>query len=77
MNQNPTIDLVNNNKYTKFGLILSIHSQDIEQKPNYAGMDRETDGQGESSIAPLFQSGAIKKRSPLLLPGPSTFPPFC
>ena len=27
------IDLVNDNVYTKFGEILSIHSQDIEQKP--------------------------------------------
>ena len=26
------IDLVNDNVYTKFGYILSIHSQDIEQK---------------------------------------------
>ena len=35
---NTTIDLVNDNVFTKFGLILSIHSQDIdqdiEQKPN-------------------------------------------
>ena len=27
-------DLVNDNVFTNFGLILSIHSQDIEQKPN-------------------------------------------
>ena len=27
------IDLVNDKVYTKFGLILSIHSKDIEQKP--------------------------------------------
>ena len=27
------IDLVNDKEYTKFDLILSIHSQDIEQKP--------------------------------------------
>ena len=31
---NTNIDLVNENVFTKFGLILSIHSQDIEQKPN-------------------------------------------
>ena len=31
---NTNIDLVNNNVFTKFGLILSIRSQDIEQKPN-------------------------------------------
>ena len=28
------VDLVNDDVYTKFGLILSISSQDIEQKPN-------------------------------------------
>ena len=28
------VDLVNDNGYTEFGLILSIRSQDIEQKPN-------------------------------------------
>ena len=28
------VDLVNHNVYTKFGLNLSIRSQDIEQKPN-------------------------------------------
>ena len=28
------VDLVNDDVYTKFGLILSIHSQDIELKPN-------------------------------------------
>ena len=30
---NPKVDLVSDNVYTKFGLILSINS-DIEQKPN-------------------------------------------
>ena len=30
---NTNIDLVNGKVYTKFGQILSIHSQDIEQKP--------------------------------------------
>ena len=29
----PSIDIVNSNVYTKFGLMLFIHSQDIEQKP--------------------------------------------
>ena len=28
------VDLVNDNGYTQFGLILSIRFQDIEQKPN-------------------------------------------
>ena len=31
---NTTVDLVDDNVYTKFGLNLSIRSQDIEQKPN-------------------------------------------
>ena len=31
---NTNIDLVNDNVYTKYGLNLSIRSQDIEQKPN-------------------------------------------
>ena len=31
---NTSVDLANDNVFTKFGLILSIHSQDIEQKPN-------------------------------------------
>ena len=32
---NPNIDLVNDNVYTRFGSILSICSQDIEQKLNF------------------------------------------
>ena len=35
---NPNVDLVNNNVYTKFGLIPSFPSRDIKQKLNYAGM---------------------------------------
>ena len=31
---NTNVDLVNDNVFTKFGLILSIRSQNIEQKPN-------------------------------------------
>ena len=31
---NTNVDLVTDNVYTKFGLNLSIRSQDIEQKPN-------------------------------------------
>ena len=31
---NTNIDLVNDNVFTKFGLIFSIRSKDIEQKPN-------------------------------------------
>ena len=43
---NPRVDLVNENVYTKFGLILSIHSQDIEQNPN-------SDIKGLTSVANL------------------------
>ena len=32
---NSNLDLVTDSVYTNFGLILSIRSQDIEQKPNY------------------------------------------
>ena len=32
---NTNLDLVTDNVYTKFGLILSIRSQDIAQKPNF------------------------------------------
>ena len=32
---NPKLDVVNVDVYTKFGQILSIRSQDIEQKQNY------------------------------------------
>ena len=35
----PSIDLVNSNVYTKFGLMLFIISQDIEQKP-YSDIDK-------------------------------------
>ena len=31
---NPKLDLVNLDEHTKFGQILSSHSQDIERKPN-------------------------------------------
>ena len=31
---NTNVDLVNDDVYTKFGLILFIRSQDMEQKPN-------------------------------------------
>ena len=52
----PRPDLVIMNAYIKFGEILSICSQDIEQKRNYDG---QNDGQPKSNIAPTFQSQAI------------------
>ena len=63
---NPKQSLVDVDVHTKFGQILSIRSQDIEQKRNVNGItesrnDGTTEGQGESSIAPLFQSRAIIK----------------
>ena len=56
---NTIIDLVNDNVYSKFGLNRSIRFQAIQQKLNYAGMTEkqrewQNDGQGKSSIAPLF-----------------------
>ena len=72
---NPKVDLVNINAYTKFGEIISICSEDIERKPNYDGQndgqtDRWNDGrndrQPKSSLAPLFQSRAIKTLSSYL-----------
>ena len=42
---NPKLGLVNGDMHTKFGQILSIHSQDIERKPNIHGItERRNDG---------------------------------
>ena len=49
MCNNPNVDLINMNAYLKFGEILSICSQDIEQKRNNDGM---TDNPNPSP--PLF-----------------------
>ena len=51
---NTKIDLVNDNVFTKFGLILSIRSQDIEQKPN------SDDNQGPYSVANLRKTMIYK-----------------
>ena len=69
MYNNPNLDLVNINIYTKFGEIISICFQDIEPKWNENGwMDRRTDGQTEWKMewwttqiqySPFFQIGAI------------------
>ena len=65
----PKLGLISVDVYTKFGQILSIRSQDIEWKPNIHGItesrnDGLTEGQGESSIAPLptFPKRGYKKR---------------
>ena len=44
MCNNPNLDLVSINAYTKFGKPLSIFSQDIERRQNY---DRRNDGNRE------------------------------
>ena len=44
---NTNLDLVTDNVYTNFGLILSIRSQDIEQKPNLTSI------KGRNSLANL------------------------
>ena len=44
---NTNLDLVTDNVYTNFGLILSIRSQDIEQKPNFSSI------KGRNSVANL------------------------
>ena len=41
MGNNPKLDLVNVDVHTKFGQILSICSQDIEQKRNVNGMTEQ------------------------------------
>ena len=41
---NPKIDTVNDNVYTKLGLILSLHSQDIKQQSNYSGLTEKQRG---------------------------------
>ena len=56
MCNNPNLDLVSINAYAKFGQILSICSQDIDQKQNYDGW---IDGQHKPIKALLFQSRAI------------------
>ena len=54
MYNNPNIDLININAYTKFSEILSICSQDIEWKWNY---DERNDKQPKTSIAPFYKVG--------------------
>ena len=57
---NPNLDLVNMNAHTKFVEILTICSQDIERKRYYDGQTNgRNDEQPKSSIASLFQKGAI------------------
>ena len=50
---NTNLDLVTDNVYTNFGLILSIRSQDIEQKPNFDVI------KGRNSVANLRKKKTI------------------
>ena len=59
---NTNINLVNDNVYTKFGLNLSIRSQDIEQKPNsdvnqgpllFCKFAKNNDTKGRNSVTNL------------------------
>ena len=56
---NTNLDLVTDNVYTNFGLILSIRSQDTEQKPNFDII------KGRNSVANLRkkQQFTIQSRS--------------
>ena len=54
MSNNRDLDLVNINVATKFGEIISISSQHIEQKRNDDGRN---DGQPKSSIASFIKVG--------------------
>ena len=47
---NSNIDLVNDKVYIKFDLILSIHSQDIEQKPILTSIK----GHNSVSLGPIW-----------------------
>ena len=58
---NSNIDLVNNNGYSKFGWILSIHSQDIEQKKFLTSI------KGFNSIANLRKITIYKNNLDLVL----------
>ena len=60
---NTNLDLFNFNAFIKFGKILSICSQDHEQKKNDGMADGRNDGQPKSSIAPPFESGAKNRFS--------------
>ena len=53
----PIVDLVNMNAYIKFGEILSICSQDIEQKQKHDGMT----GQPKSNLASNFSKRGNNK----------------
>ena len=57
MHNNPNVDLVNINAYIEFGEILSICSQDIEQKQIMMGTEGWNDGQPKPSIDPFFKAG--------------------
>ena len=54
---NTNLDLVTDKVYTNFGLILSIRSQDIEQKPNFDVI------KGRNSVANLRKNNDLQYQS--------------
>ena len=54
---NTNLNLVTDNVHTKFGLILSIRSQDIEQKPNFDVI------KGRNSVANLRENNDLQYQS--------------
>ena len=64
---NTNIDLVNDNVFTKFGLILSIRSQDIEQKPN-SDIGERTGLMVRASASGSGDPGSILGRVGVLFP---------
>ena len=54
---NTNLDLVTDNVYTNFGLILSIRSQDIEQNPNFDVI------KGRNSVANLRKNNDLQYQS--------------
>ena len=65
MGSNPKLGLVNVDVYTKFGQ--SVHSQDMSGNQIFSESRKGgmMEGQSESSIAPLFQSGDIINERPV------------
>ena len=55
---NTNVNIVNDNVHIKFGLILSIHSQDIEKQdfPYYKSMGIFSDAQGQLTPQSLIKS---------------------
>ena len=64
MGSNPKLGFVNVDVYTKFGQSIHIKIECGNQIFTESRKDGMTEGQSESSIAPLFQSGDIINEGP-------------